>query len=221
MPGLSELTDLDIEPSALYRTFGEEKHAADFVAGRIWISTLAYCRSIEDAIRRDPDEGRMRYVTEGPLRGDSDDPIFAEIARRSGVRFTNSKNILLINCQTRQTVPDGLVICMSKKRLDKFGRYCVRIDSPLKMFKVISDALQAAGYIKANPGHMKGLITGVDYRSRELKYPDPEPVHPGAVKPKIFEDEYEVRMLWPLLKLGPAPFMLTCEAAKKYCTPIP
>jgi len=109
---------------------------------------------------------------------------------------------------------------MSFERIHKFGPYCVRIDKPVEMFNAVTEALESGGHIAFSPVSIKGAIHRIHYRPREYQYRDKKPVHAVFIKPMHFEDEREVRMLWPLNGVGPYPFELRCDSVRDYCTRI-
>ena len=199
----------------LFRGLPTPEYADDFANGRIWITTFEYCRKAKDQ-RRDEGEGLTVYRS-GDVQGNMADPDVALVAKRTGFEGTRT-NLRISNAKTTILIRDAYLLCLSMERQSKFGAHCVRIDNPPRFFRVISDALFArVGQIEL------GGIGSVQYMDREYQGTEAEP-HPALTKPKSFEDEKEVRMLWFLEEsiIAPIePFLLECPRARRYCKRLP
>jgi hypothetical protein len=203
----------------IFRAFDKAACADALAAGHVWISTLQHCRTTEDAKRRDALEGSKTWKT-GDVVGDGTDPTVAEIARRLGFPVTAASNFVFSNNEITERVTDGLVICASWEPVDKFGPYIVRIDQVREFFHAVSNALMMARYLDPPAGTKRGYLTRVTYTAREYQALNNDPGHPGLVKDPYFKDEKEVRLLWPLNRPAPQPFLLKRAHVGQYCTRI-
>jgi hypothetical protein len=179
------------EPEYVYRFMDNEEHASAFLNGRIWVSTLSYCRRVEE----DPGEGTDMYHS-GKVEGHGNDPLLQHVAERAGFKIGPTvKNLTFWN-NARETIDaDAWVLCTTLNPdgycRRKFGPFGVRIAQPVKFFRAISELMQR----EHNAGRC--TIGAVEYGPRE-RYGTQKPIESRSfLKPAVpFAQEEELRMLW-------------------------
>jgi hypothetical protein len=159
-------------PGILLRFFSEEEHARQFVAGKVRFGILEYYRGIEDK-RRDANEGRSSVYYKAPHL----------------VHATcTSLNRYYILCTAH---PEASIPSLMKK----YGRFVVRIDSPI----VLLERIKASWQIHDLAVDRGAFVTDVEYTKDELREPDPyfrSPPHlVYSQKPRSDEDDREYRYL--------------------------
>jgi hypothetical protein len=199
-----------------FRFFKSAEHADDFVRGRLMISTLGACRGYEKAGQGDKDEGTIAY-SHGPIA--HGDPNFETVARRMGMGRLGEGTVIAFNALERR-VPDAFVLCCTRryapeKLSDTFGHHCVRINYPLFVFDLITEAIRKQHEIGS---FFSGKIM---YDDRHYRDAEPPPAdHAALVKPRDgYADQEEERMVW--LPKNPnqqlAPFEIEVPGMSDYC----
>jgi len=179
------------EPEFVYRFMDKAEYAQAFLDGRIWLSTLSYCRRVEE----DPGEGTDTHHS-GMIEGHGDDPFLQEMAARSSVGVGKDVRDLTMRDNTLVTEDaDAWVLCTTLKPdghcKRKFGPFGVRIRRPATFFTAISQHMQA------NHGVGRCTIKHVDYGTRDRFGRQAPPKYRSFLKPKDrFAQEEELRMLW-------------------------
>jgi len=157
---------------SLLRFFVEEEHARQFVAGKVRFGILEYYRGIEDK-RRDANEGRSSVYFKAP--------------QLVHATYT-SLNRYYILCTAH---PGASIPCLMKK----YGRFVVRIDSPIALL----ERIKAAWQIHDLAVDRGAFVTDVEYTKDELREPDPyfrSPPHlVYSQKPRSDEGDREYRYL--------------------------
>jgi hypothetical protein len=205
-------------PAVVYRFFQHEREAECLASGSVWVTTLETCRRFEGAERGDAGEGTLQYNS-GVVTGDSSDPVVRIVAERVGVRLGASVTNIVISGNTRvQTLADAYVMCTtelpSKQLENALGRYCVRIDQPLRFFRKVTRAIQAKVPLR------RATIGRIMYADRTFEGVSDPPGRIGFVKPPdIYAKQQEVRMLWVPVQPGQAlaPFLVECPSASRFC----
>jgi hypothetical protein len=185
-------------PARLYKFVPERQYAEDMAQGRIWISTLAYCRACEDQGRGDALDGRhTQHISIDS--GDLSDPYIRDKAQRLGLPAM-SGGYRFVNCSFSREV-DAHVFCMTEKFDPKmlgpdFGAHCVEILNPMAFVQAVSACL----FLKLFAGGRCPLVVfgkmlyvdDVDQYDRERI-----PARDGFWKDRSrFERQAEVRVLW-------------------------
>jgi len=159
-------------PGSLLRFFFEEEHARQFVAGKVRFGILEYYRGIEDK-RRDDSEGRSSVYFKAPQ------PVHAT--------YTSLNRFYILSTAH----PETSIPCLTKK----YGRFVVRIDSPI----VLLERIKAAWQVHDLAVDRGAFVTDVEYTKDELREADPyfrSPPHlVYSQKPKSYEDDREYRYL--------------------------
>lgn len=174
----------------VYRHVDQEAFAKDFVVGKcIWVSTLEKCRMYEDAEQGDPGEGTSFY-SHGAIH--STHPDFKTVADRLGVSCSGdlemSGNVAI------NKIPDAYVVCLSFRKFDKalqkkFGEYCVCIPN------ISSFAHKLLYAMSLKVPVVRAVYGPVEYRSREYRDAEIEPVVP-FIKPVMpFKAQREIRIV--------------------------
>ena len=180
----------------VYRFFNDPSHADALAAGKVWLSTLETCRRYEDPRQGDPEEGFVTYNS-GHAVGNSGDKDFELIAARSGIHIgPGCANITLSNNIAVRHLSDAIVLCTTElfdpnALSETFGRYCVAISDPRRLFALMTDQLRRV-YNVAEAAY--GRVIYKDRFYTGLQEP-PGPI--GFVKPPDkYQDQHEVRFLW-------------------------
>ena len=214
----SKLISFEDYRKPIYRFFQEKWQADSLCDGNVWLSTLETCRKYENPEQGDPEEAQHTYHS-GHITGSSNDPIFVELASRTGISIgPNASNITISNCRNIHKLPDAFVLCTTKKHnpailCETFGNHCVRINNPLLFFQYISAQLHnhvtieqgAMGSVKYAPRHYTGLQQS------------PGPI--GFVKPTDqYSSQNEFRFLWiPSNSTNLLPFLIKVPEISKLC----
>lgn len=221
--GLSEYSSetlvlIDEHGQSIYRFFQEEWQADALARGEVWLSTLKTCRAYEDPEQGDPDEAHETYNS-GHAVGDSDDPLFVEVARRSGIHIGPGCSNITISNNTRKTaLPDAYVLCTTTefspdKLSETFGRYCVELTNAKQFFISVTESLESLVPIR------EAAAGKVIYKDRYYTGIEPSPGRIGFVKPPdLYASQKEFRFLWiPKNTNGLAPFLLKCPQVNHLC----
>jgi len=212
------LVAIDQFNEPIYRFFSDKWQADALSDGNVWISTLETCRQYEDPLQGDADEATETYSS-GHIIGGSNDPIFVEMASKSGIHIGEGcSNITISNCSNIKRLSDSFVLCTTKEfnpdmLSSTFGTHCVRILNPKEFFEKISIKLNQNYALK------DGLMGQVIYKSRTYTGSQQNPGPLGFVKP---QDEYsaqkEFRFLWvPYNSNNLKPFLLQCPEVSHLC----
>jgi hypothetical protein len=213
----------------IFRRFSNADHAEDLCRGYVYLSTLGACRKYEDAQRGDKGEAIHSYYQPGEVRSGSDD--FATIAKTLGVGIPDGVSGVIIrnNLMTTRFV-DGWVLCATytddAAMENTFGKYCVRIDKPLRFMQRVSLALRDEAEKSGYQWHSArgGMIGLVRYRAREYAGTESDPGPVGFVKPAHpYAGQEEVRMLWPAenrVSNELEPIRFECTSIRTLCTRI-
>lgn len=205
----------------LYRFFNDPQHARDFLQGKVWISTFSKCREYENAAQGDAHEGSIKYAVPGTIRGSGSDPAFVEMARRLNfIVPPDAVNMCFSNISSSTVLHDALVICTTAvynpEQLAKdFGKFCVRIDDPAAFFKRLTFEL-GSRYALDEFG-----MDEIYYRDRYFEYLDKLPCGYAFLKPKQYEYQNEIRMVWTLPHdVSLTPGLIDIPELAKFCSPI-
>jgi hypothetical protein len=182
-------------PKVVYRFFDVKDHARQLLEGKVWVSTLEWCRTC-DSIRADKGEGSHHWKVPKVTRQSPQSErrrVLDQLAAMGHLEVggDDSKGELE-DVQVFHKIPDAYVFCTSTRRnLKRFGTYCVQISRPENFFLATSQRmLQVVPRGTADMSYMTygdRLFEGVE---------GPGNVHPGFLGPKANEDEDELRMLW-------------------------
>lgn len=178
-------------PKFLYRYFDEEHHAQALVGGRVWLSTLEWCRKCDD-IRLDADEGKLYWDVP-----DTNPALDPQLAAKVGEELQRLKVVkggegaVFNNCKVNLIVADGLIFCTSlDSGLKNFGRYCVRIADPLEFYRLVTIGLRQVVPIQDTQ------FAPMSYMNRRSGGIDGPALHPAFNGPPGNAKEREARMLW-------------------------
>lgn len=177
-------------PSRLLRFFCEEEFARRFVAGEIRFSILEYYRRIE-GLRRDGSEGQssVYWKVKAPQL-----TIEKRTGRTIGISESDSNihstvsspNAYYVLCTSH---PDVNVCSLAKK----YGRFVVRINSPLVLLERIKVAWQSDDLALDGCA----FISAVEYTKDELRDVDGLLLSPPHLtysqKPRSYEEDREYR----------------------------
>lgn len=185
------------QTSELYRYFENEEHAAAFVKGDIFISTLKRCREYEDPLQGDREEGYERYNTGRRITGNGSDPAFVAMAAKAGIRIgPDVVGVTIENNERTTFLHDAYVLCTTlgfsaEDLTETFGKYCVKIKSIEKFHATITESLALATPISQSA---RGEII---YKERFYKECEDSPGLIGFVKPPDkYAAQKEYRFLW-------------------------
>lgn len=183
--------------SEVYRYFENEEHAAAFVRGEIFISTLKRCREYEDPLQGDREEGYERYNTGRRITGNGSDPAFVAMAAKAGIHVgPDSGEVTLENNERTTFLHDAYVLCTTlgfsaEDLTETFGKYCVKIKSIEKFNSAVTESLSSATQISQSS---RGEII---YKERFYKEFEDSPGLIGFVKPPDkYAAQKEYRFLW-------------------------
>jgi hypothetical protein len=183
-------------PRVIYRFFDDPSHADALVAGRVWLSTLEWCRRCEEPERGDSGEGTQIYQS-GTVSGTGADPHLQEVARRLGVinSSPDAGRVLIRDVTGVRRLSDAWAFCATLKfdpeALRSFGPYCVRIDGPEQFFVLVTEALGSTFDVN------EGALGSVTYAQREYAGLAAPAGPIGFVKaPDVYAPQREYRMLW-------------------------
>ncbi|MDK9723182.1 MAG: hypothetical protein OEL53_18640 [Rhodospirillales bacterium] len=180
-----EDTNRDELPETLYRRFGQEEYAQDFLAGKILFRSLIYYQRLEekDSSRGDAAEGSFRFSPE--------DGTIIQIQSKDGAWHTIGG---VENIGSKLPNPEHFFICCLSFRLrpeqNKFGGHLVTIMNPSSFIERLT-----SGPVKK--GHMSW--SRVTYYDETEKLPASDafqPYHqPLWMRKRIkFRDEQEFRI---------------------------
>ncbi|WP_280564927.1 hypothetical protein [Chromohalobacter sp. 48-RD10] len=199
---------------SIYRFFDSAFHAADFLEGRIRVSTLEACRGYEDPRRGDKGEGTWTYKS-GDIKGAADNPAVRYVAERIGVKVEGvggAKTELSISNNTAHTkMTDAFVLCFTMNNTagfasGTFGEHGVRVIHPQTLFQRITKEIQ-----KSHSLSYSGMGR-VEYKERLQVSLQSDPRHIAFIKtPDQYADQVEFRMLWvPQANKKISPFFVSC-----------
>ena len=181
----------------VYRYFDNEDHAAAFVNGEIFISTLKRCREYEDPLQGDREEGYERYNTGRRITGNGSDPAFVAMAARAGIRVgPDAIGVTIENNERTTYLHDAYVLCTTlgfsaDDLTETFGKYCVKIKSVDKFHSAVTESLALKTEIFQSA---RGAII---YKERFYKEFEDSPGLIGFVKPPDkYAPQKEYRFLW-------------------------
>ncbi|MEX5496667.1 hypothetical protein ABFV51_26025 [Pseudomonas asgharzadehiana] len=183
--------------SEVYRYFENEEHAAAFVKGEIFISTLKRCREYEDPLQGDREEGYERYNTGRRITGNGSDPAFVAMAAKAGIYVgPDSIDMTIENNELTTFLHDAYVLCTTlgfsaEDLTETFGKYCVKIKSIDKFHSAITRSLASSTEIS------QAARGEVIYKERFYKEFEDSPGLIGFVKPPDkYSTQKEYRFLW-------------------------
>ncbi len=190
----------------LYRYFESPAYRDEFLQGAVWTTTLLACKDHPDDVRADSGEGTLSY-SHDPIRGRASDPRVRAVARRLGLEIGSGDGLVeLRGNSASRTSADAWMLCVSlvysPRLLQKFGRYCVRIERPATLFLAMTEAIQREVSVS------RGGYRRVYYRTRSVRNLDDEPASTTFVKPESYADESETRFVWFVdhREIGPRTF---------------
>jgi hypothetical protein len=179
-------------PSSLLRFFHEEEFARQFVAGEIRFGILEYYRRIEDS-RRDESEGQssVYFKVKAPQ---------LIIERKTGRTIDVKESDENIH-STVVSLNRYYILCTSHPEANishlvrKYGRFVVRINSPL----VLRERLKRAWQTHDLALDDCAFIAPVEYTKDELRDPGPLFLSPPELvysqKSRSYEEDREYRYL--------------------------
>jgi hypothetical protein len=178
-------------PNFVYRFQSKLEFIDPLLEGDIYLSTLGYCRRVEE----DPGEGTYTYRS-GMVSGHGDDPALQRVAANLGYKIgPGAKDMTLLNNSLETSNYDAWVFCttLNPEGYCKahFGPFGVRIATPVEFFTVVTHKLKSMRRLGSC------TIAGIDYEPREGFGLDDLPDDANFVKPAgRFRREEELRMLW-------------------------
>ncbi|WP_185213751.1 hypothetical protein [Sphingobacterium mizutaii] len=188
------------KPDVLYRFFGNENHAQDFLRGKIRLSTLYACRTLENKIARDENEGAVfmkvdSFTTTGVDKKDN------QILRNLGIGIQDHSGgvggqIKLINIRAIQNM-NAHVLCFTKSISDyiieNFGKYGVQIIDPYEFLLRVHFELR-----RIDPNYLGNDSQPVIYNDNNINFKEPDSIQLlGFSKNREkFELENEYRLLF-------------------------
>lgn len=115
---------LEEQQSPIYRFFSKEKYAKDFITGKIRLSTLHSCRTLENLKARDENEGIIhpivseKFIKDSNSKDDIDFLSDLKMTRAINIGL-NCKNITIKNVSTRSmSMQNAFVLCTSNNISD-------------------------------------------------------------------------------------------------------
>jgi hypothetical protein len=205
----------------LYRCFAEKQWADDFAAGKMRLPSISAVRNKASAVGRDPLEGTTTYDP-----GNYSGPTDAEEAKikMKRLRFSPEVTDLLERMGSKVSLRGNVIIkepqnvyqlSFSDRQTAKYGGHGVRIDLPSMFFREVSRQISKTYVITGKA--MEYTVIG----AREHAEDEPPPQRPGLIKPRGFEDDFEVRMAWTVDFEDPETILwLDCPKLARFCTRI-
>jgi hypothetical protein len=181
--------------SHIYRFVDQPSYASDLLAGDLWITTLAACRSAEGSERRDEAEGELshqvNYVS-------SEQPGGKEAIEQSGIfnLAPGARNVVISGGGMLIGTMDAFVLCFTElyapERMEgTFGGWCVQLDNPLETFKAIT--LELSRHYSVT----RSLIGHTQYTGRVVSDYQRAQTHRALLKPPDgYVHQREIRMIW-------------------------
>lgn len=131
-------------PKVLYRFFSKEQHTDDFVNGRIRLSTLNACRTLENINGRDENEGSYSLGIYGAhIHNKNPEIDVLRTNMHSIFDFGDNPNLQISNIHLLSTIDNAHVLCFStvpsEYIVKNFGKFCVIINNPMRLFNLIID----------------------------------------------------------------------------------
>lgn len=217
---LNRLKYIDFHHLPVYRFFQEKWQAEALLKGNIWLSTLEVCRKYENPDQGDKFEATQTYNS-GVITGDSDCPDLKKIAARCDFIIPTSNNhsrkITFKNSSSTMQINDAFVLCTAKEYVPgvlskSFGQYCVKINDPIKFYRLASIALHQQTLIR------DGAMGCIQYKSREYSGLDNVPGQLGFIKPYSYHPQKEFRFIWlPLTGKPIQPMSIYCPEIVNCC----
>jgi hypothetical protein len=179
-------------PDPIYRYVEKPEYLTALLAGDFYLSTFETCRNGEGE-RRD-DEGSSEWHSGRIIGTGSSLKVQVAAARMQIPIPLDAENVCFDSNVVTSQFPDAWLLCTTSAPNEicrrKFGPYCVRIDEPWTVYKSLCDRLHKLGHTKG------GLMDWVAYGTRVHTGLQSSAVHAAHLKPKRFEDESEIRMVW-------------------------
>ncbi|MGM8931427.1 hypothetical protein [Salinicola halophyticus] len=180
----------------IYRYLPQEYFSAEFLEGRIRLSTLEACRGYEDPARGDKGEGTWEYRVER-AHGDWDDPELQYQASRVGIGIgPGSIGTTIENCSSYTTHPDAFLLSFTLNPSadfadGTFGSYGIKVTRPDVLFHRITS------YLSRDVGIRYAKMKRVVYGDRVQVGMASDPENICFVKePDRYADQIEIRMFW-------------------------
>ncbi|GHC65206.1 hypothetical protein [Ulvibacter litoralis] len=136
----SIIEHLENNQNPIFRFFSKEEYAVDFMKGKIRLSTLYSCRTLENLKARDENEGKMNTSISDKFINDTNDgkhnDFISEVNKTGSIYIgPNVKNVTFKNINTSpMNMLDAYVLCTSievnEYLIENFGKYYVRINYP-------------------------------------------------------------------------------------------
>jgi len=195
--GLARRPSLSVPPSRVYRYFDKEEFADGLCEGRLRLSTLARCRTIEDKERNDAAEATHRYYVEHMVGG-------TEQADNLRDRFGLDLHPTSVVGYTifERKMHDAILFCTSlrfdQQTLARFGAYCVEIRELAEVQRALTQEIK-----KVCPTHAS-IYGPVRYGARDVDgIPALGKQAPmGMLKDQRFSRDEEFRFLWKVPPSG-------------------
>ena len=212
----------DNNDSAVYRFFSSKDYAKDFAKGKfIRLSTLDFCRKLENLKARDLDEGKVSpIVSHMQIDDSSKEPEIVDDLRTSGyINISGPVTNLTISNFRGSSIKlqDSYVLCFSNNindyLLENFGKFCVKVNDPKKMSQIIFEDLRK-----------KDLA--INYKFKSVSYDDKQYVdiinnrlrqEIGFIKKERFLPEDEARMLFYSSKTPIEPINIELPEVSELC----
>lgn len=186
--------DTDLPP-VLFRRFETQAYLDDFLAGRIFITTLQWCRMTEDTARADGGEGTYEWRLNELHAPVVDHETSAQLMKVGiDIPSGGAKGLTVRNARRSVTVPDARVLCMTEAlnpNTNHMGRYAAVVTKPREFSEVVSRTL-----LRFAPALREGALARVVYAPRLSELPSSGDTHPALIKPLRYAAEEEWRLLW-------------------------
>lgn len=182
----------------IYRFVHGRDHASSFKNGDIYISTMQNCREYENKSRGDRDEGRIKYAITDYMC-DKSTPGFEEAMRRVGFwPISGNPTMSFKNCAVINDLGNSYVLCTTLKHIPNilskdFGDHCFKIEDPALFGLVIARRIQLE-----DKCDLDFKIGHVAYTGRVFEDINADHHHPFFIKPKEYEAQKELRMVWTI-----------------------
>ena len=187
----------DYVPRTLFRYFDRDEYYEDFLAGRVWVTTIDACRNSEDADRADRFEATHTFVQPRPV-WDSTSPVGRAVMKQLGVSVPPGSRVFLEGNSSTEFHPDQYMLCLSRslnrRLMEKFSpgaKKVVRIVRPTALIDAIGKAI-----------HEKDSL--FHYECAPVLYERPDAggseltprYAPWMMKPRRYSEEQEIRVVW-------------------------
>lgn len=177
-------------PNLLFKSFEKVEYAESFIAGNVRFSTLKYFREIEDVRRRDKTEGVGQAQVDGEM-------LIVDLDMKTISSQPGVESLIVAT-----NLSEHFICCFSVCEPDhfndlprKFGRYCVRVNSPAALFQDLAKAMTADRGLSKNPPVLEADQVRYNKDAHFLARPnrDDELRLAWSQKPACFSDELEFR----------------------------